>query len=71
LEHSNFKIYPHIQVPVGSVSRLTNSVYYELQAIGDNDPEPLEELYRKYENILHPNHFHLVGIKHTLSQVSL
>lgn len=51
------------------VSRLTNLVYYDLQDIQDGDPRKLEAVIDKYKKLMHPNHFHMIGIKHTLSQV--
>ena len=51
------------------VNKLTNLVYYELANASDSDPLELEMIFTKYRNILHPNHYHLVGIKHSLSQV--
>lgn len=56
-------------VPVNMVSRLTNLVYYELQNIEEADITSLERIYSRYQKLLHPNHFHLIGIKHSLSQL--
>ena len=53
----------------GIVNLLNNNVYRELAELRDNDPLDLEELFAKYEKHFHPNHFHLIGMKHSLSQV--
>ncbi|KAF2350507.1 SET domain [Trinorchestia longiramus] len=57
------------EVPVGAVSRLTNSIYREVQEAGPGDLQALETIFSKYEKLLHPNHFHLIGLKHSLSQM--
>ncbi|MPC93677.1 hypothetical protein E2C01_088815 [Portunus trituberculatus] len=44
-------------------------VYWELREAGEEDPAKIEGLLRKYQYVLHPQHFHMVGMKHTLSQV--
>lgn len=53
-----------------TVERLNKMVYWELREAGEEDPAKIEALIRKYQYVLHPQHFHMVGMKHTLSQVS-
>lgn len=51
------------------MERLNKMVYWELREAGEEDPAKIEALIRKYQYVLHPQHFHMVGMKHTLSQV--
>ncbi|XP_076045541.1 SET domain-containing protein SmydA-8-like isoform X2 [Oratosquilla oratoria] len=59
----------NFQVKAQIVERLNKMVYYELRNATPNDPMELEMIFKKYSNILHDNHFHLVGIRHSLSQM--
>ena len=52
-------------MPLASWSRLSD----EAESLDPNDVEGLEAFLRKYSDRLHPNHFHLLGAKHSLSQV--
>ncbi|RXG53888.1 Protein msta, isoform A [Armadillidium vulgare] len=56
-------------VRCGIVNRLTNMIYTELQQANENDPLELEVIFKKYQCILHPNHYHLIGLKHSLGQI--
>lgn len=57
------------QVASVTVERLNKMVYWELREAGEEDPAKIEALIRKYQYVLHPQHFHMVGMKHTLSQM--
>ena len=53
------------------VSALTNSIYRELQELENEfNPDEIEKVFAKYAPMLHPDHFHLTGMKHSLSQVT-
>ena len=58
------------QLKSGMVNKLNNLIHYELATAFDSDPLELERIFNKYRNVLHPNHFHMTGIKHSLSQVN-
>ncbi|XP_037789284.1 uncharacterized protein LOC119584682 [Penaeus monodon] len=58
-----------MKVKAATVERLNKVVAYELQETREDSIPALESIFRKYQFILHPQHFHMVGIKHTLSQV--
>ncbi|XP_071534111.1 uncharacterized protein [Panulirus ornatus] len=57
------------QVGADTVERLNKMVYWELKQVGEEDPLKLEAIIKKYQYVLHPQHFHMVGIKHSLSQM--
>lgn len=57
------------EVKAATVERLNKVVAYELQETRDENIAALENIFRKYQFILHPQHFHMIGIKHSLSQV--
>ncbi|KAK7073041.1 hypothetical protein SK128_003472 [Halocaridina rubra] len=57
------------QIPAETVERLNKIVYYELRQHEEGDIAALENIFKKYQFVFHPQHFHLIGVKHTLSQV--
>ncbi|XP_045604494.1 SET domain-containing protein SmydA-8 [Procambarus clarkii] len=57
------------KVSAVTVERLNKMVYMELRQAGEDDPIKLETIFKKYQYVLHPQHFHLVGMKHSLSQM--
>ncbi|KAK3879935.1 hypothetical protein Pcinc_015529 [Petrolisthes cinctipes] len=57
------------QISALTVERLNKMVYFELREAGDEDPNKLEAIMKKYQFVLHPQHFHIVGMKHSLSQM--
>ncbi|XP_042215469.1 SET domain-containing protein SmydA-8-like [Homarus americanus] len=57
------------KVSAATVERLNKLVYMELRQAGEDDPVKLETIFKKYQYVFHPQHFHLVGIKHSLSQM--
>ncbi|KAK8742535.1 hypothetical protein OTU49_001941 [Cherax quadricarinatus] len=57
------------KVSAVTVERLNKMIYMELRQAGEEDPIKLETIFKKYQYVLHPQHFHLVGIKHSLSQM--
>ncbi|XP_068208669.1 SET domain-containing protein SmydA-8-like isoform X2 [Palaemon carinicauda] len=57
------------QIPSETVERLNKVVYWELRQVPEDDPSSLESIFKKYQFVFHPQHFHLIGLKHSLSQV--
>lgn len=40
-----------------------------MEAIDGNDVEGYESFLHRYRNVLHPNHYHCLSVKHSLSQL--
>ncbi|KAF2350506.1 SET domain [Trinorchestia longiramus] len=57
------------EVDNGEVSDLVCLIGAEIALAGESDPAVLEELLEKYSSVLHPNHFHIIAIKSSLSQI--
>ncbi|XP_075224059.1 SET domain-containing protein SmydA-8-like isoform X1 [Lycorma delicatula] len=56
-------------VIVENVILLMDRIQNELDSIGINNIEGLESFLKQYERILHPNHYHMIAAKHSLSQL--
>merc|ERR1712179_656288 len=52
-----------------TVERLNKMIYFELARTPPRDIKEVENIFQKYRNTLHHQHFHLVGMKHTLSEL--
>nr|CAD7593204.1 unnamed protein product [Timema genevievae] len=60
---SNYTVTAH------SVMLLLEKIADEVEALDANDIEAMEGFLQKYRNVLHPNHYHCLGVKHSLSQL--
>lgn len=56
-------------VPGHSVKQLMERIGDEVEAMDENDILALEEFLSRYKNVLHPNHYHFLGVLHSLSQL--
>jgi hypothetical protein len=41
----------------------------EVEALDENSIPALEAFLRRYQNVLHPNHYHCLGVQHSLCQL--
>ncbi|XP_034250401.1 SET domain-containing protein SmydA-8 isoform X2 [Thrips palmi] len=60
---------PGYEMPAAQARELIDKLTDEAEAIDPNDVAGLEAFVAKYSPRLHPNHYHLLGAKHSLSQV--
>nr|CAD7259157.1 unnamed protein product [Timema shepardi] len=60
---SNYTVTAH------SVLLLLERIADEVEALDANGIEAMEGFLQKYRNVLHPNHYHCLGVKHSLSQL--
>nr|CAD7568212.1 unnamed protein product [Timema californicum] len=60
---SNYTVTAH------SVLLLLERIADEVEALDVNGIEAMEGFLQKYRNVLHPNHYHCLGVKHSLSQL--
>jgi len=59
----------NFMVKAETVERLNKMIYFELARIPPQDIKEVEGIIQKYKNTLHPQHFHIVGMKHTLTEL--
>jgi hypothetical protein len=41
----------------------------EVEALDESSIPALEDFLRRYQNVLHPNHYHCLGVQHSLCQL--
>lgn len=56
-------------ISADSVRLLMKRIGDEIERINGNDLNGYEALLYRYRNVLHPNHYHCIGVKHSLSQL--
>ncbi|XP_049803432.1 SET domain-containing protein SmydA-8-like [Schistocerca nitens] len=60
---------PGYTIAAANVRMLMDRIAEEVEAIDSNDVEGLEGFLSRYRNVLHDNHYHRLGAKHSLSQL--
>ncbi|KAJ4438512.1 hypothetical protein ANN_14457, partial [Periplaneta americana] len=60
---------PGYAVPARSVTLLMDKIGDEVESLEDSDIPALEAFLSRYHNVLHPNHYHFLGVLHSLCQL--
>ncbi|XP_021915555.1 protein msta-like isoform X2 [Zootermopsis nevadensis] len=56
-------------VPARSVRLLMDKIGDEVEALDESSIPTLEAFLTRYQNVLHPNHYHCLGVQHSLCQL--
>lgn len=56
-------------IPASSVRRLMDKIGDEVEALNESSIPALEAFLRRYQNVLHANNYHFLGVQHSLCQL--